>query len=145
MHVDLLAIAYLSTAVKWPTRSQLEILLLDARDFNERVGVTGALLLHDLTFFQYFEGPESAVQEVYARIKRSRLHHSIFELFNEPIERRHFSRWTMGFAEAQPGDLLGSSQAQWRELIDAESPPFAPVGVDLLLDFWKNSARTRMS
>jgi hypothetical protein len=95
MHVDLLAIAYLSTAAKWPTRSQLEILLLDARDFNERVGVTGALLLQDLTFFQYFEGPESAVLEVYARINRSRLHHSIFELFNEPIERRHFSRWTM--------------------------------------------------
>lgn len=68
----LVAVAYLSTAAPFLTEADLEHLLADARSFNSRAQVTGALLVHDATFFQYFEGPEEGVEAVYARVRASR-------------------------------------------------------------------------
>lgn len=131
------AIAYTSTAIHRPTRHELEALLLDARDFNARVGVTGALLLSDTTFLQYFEGSLSATEDVYGRIKVSGLHFGIVELLRGPIDERHFEKWHMGFAKAPRGVLLRLSHAAWYEFAQQNTAKRdQPLAIELLLHFW---------
>src|SRR5690606_11216407 len=99
-----------------------------------------ALLYHDGSFFQYFEGPASSVDEVYQRIKKSSQHHGLIELVNGPIEKRHFSNWSMGFAEPVASELQALSQAAWLEQRQEISARAAPSpGLALLLSFWNRS------
>lgn len=135
----MIAIAYVSTAVHAPSRIELEDLLLDARAFNAEAGVSGALLVNDRAFFQYFEGEAASVEEVYGRIKRSRLHRGIVELLNAPVERRHFEGWTMGFARAPRGTLLELANARWMAQAGRLSPEEDAPGVVLLMDFWRRA------
>ena len=74
------------------------------------MGVTGALLHQDGSFFQYFEGSESGVGQVYSRIMGSRMHRGLIELVCEPADQRHFSTWSMGFAESAGSELQAISQ-----------------------------------
>lgn len=136
------AIAYVSTAVRHPSRADLEYLLEDARKFNAQVRVTGALLLHDVTFFQYFEGTQSAVYEVYERIKRSRLHRDLVELFCEEVPILHFDGWHMGFADAPRGTVLELAHARWSASLEAtRTASMQTDGLKLLLDFWRRARR----
>lgn len=139
MQERLEALAYLSTANVPPTDAVMEKMLESARAFNAAAGVTGALLLHDITFFQYFEGPPDGVAAVYERIKRSGLHRDIIELMRMPIERRQFSGWLMGFAEAPQSVVLQLEQSRWVATMGKLTDP--PPGVALLLDFWNNARR----
>lgn len=59
--------------------------------------MTGVLLYSAGTFHQYLEGPEKGLDRVYAAILRDPMHHHIFEIVREPIERREFPNWTMGY------------------------------------------------
>ena len=56
-------IAYVSAAVKPLSAEEVDALLLDARAFNLKAGVTGVLLCHKTTFFQFFEGPPRKCRE----------------------------------------------------------------------------------
>lgn len=98
------AVVYVSSAVRLLDGPDLEALLVDARAFNEKSDVTGALLYDDGAFFQYFEGPEPEVAEVYERIKRSRLHKGLIELFHRPVEQRQFGSGTWASA-GSPGPI----------------------------------------
>ena len=97
------------------------------------------MLLHQGgNFFQYLEGPEEGVAQVYARVKKATSHHGLIELLNGPVEQRHFTAWTMGFAEAARSDLQRIADASWatelgRISSDANA---ADPGLVLLLDFW---------
>ena len=136
------AVAYVSTAFRRPSTFDLEHLMVDARTFNARVHVTGALLLHDVTFFQYFEGPGDAVREVYERIKISRLHRDIVELLYEEVPARCFDGWQMGFTDAPQGTLLELAHARWGACLEAaESAGSQSDGLGPLLDFWRRSRR----
>ncbi|RCW66244.1 BLUF domain-containing protein [Pseudorhodoferax soli] len=140
--VALSGIAYVSSAVGEQSEEALEDLLLDARQFNHEVGVTGVLLHDEGNFFQYFEGPVDGVREVYNRILKATRHRGIFELFGGTVVRRHFSDWVMGFARAPHSQILKLSQAQWKS-VAATLPQGkqAPAGVALLADHWRAIAR----
>lgn len=137
---SLRAIAYLSTAHAAFSAEELEALLAGARAFNELAGITGALLVHDVTFFQYIEGPALGVQEVYARISRSTRHGGIVQLFDEEVGQREFPDWYMGFADAPRSVLLKLEQARWAEAVD-EKPASAGFGRELLREFWRGARR----
>ncbi|MBI1397213.1 MAG: hypothetical protein GC151_14670 [Betaproteobacteria bacterium] len=109
-------IVYASTAAYLMTLADLEALLTDARELNERHGITGVLLYSDGTFMQCFEGEEPAMEETYGRIIASRKHHSIIEMLNEPIERRSFPDWHMGFFGPPEARSLFQDERQWRRL-----------------------------
>ena len=135
------AIAYISTSSTPLSESEIEALLMRARAFNAEVGVTGALLVHERTFFQYFEGPAPCVALVYQRIQASLLHKNIIELLNQSVDKRVFSSWLMGFAEVSRSMALQLEQAQWRTAVGSVSggaPGSRSVGLNLLLDFCGN-------
>lgn len=134
------AIAYVSSAIRLLAETELETLLLDARNFNAAQGVTGVLLYHDGTFFQYFEGPEAAVSQVYARIKKSSLHRGMIELLNEPAQQRQFSGWHMGFSAVPQSTLLRLERASWADISnDVQGRAASSAGLDLLLQFWRGA------
>lgn len=139
MH-SLVAVAYVSSATGRFAPEVLDALLLDARAFNAIAGVTGALLHQDGSFFQYFEGPEDGVEQVYSRVKRSRRHRGLIELVAAPVNQRHFSTWSMGFAEPVASELQAISQASWQAQRQAVSMQDAPApGLTLLLSFWQRA------
>jgi hypothetical protein len=90
-----------------------------ARANNGAAGITGALLYYDDWFAQTLEGPEAAVRDLFARIKRDDRHDSV-ELQQEGVVGdRVFSRWAMArvaehgdpdiFLVAGPAGLVESS------------------------------------
>lgn len=133
------AVAYVSSATeRLTTPEAMDRLLTGARSFNAACGVTGVLLHQGGNFFQYLEGPEEGVAQVYTRVKRATSHHGLIELLNGPAEQRHFAAWTMGFAEPPRSDLQRIAQASWaNDLARISSAANATnPGLVLLLDFW---------
>jgi len=68
-----------------------------ARQNNQRLGVTGALILYGEKgrFAQVLEGPEDTVKNLLARIKADPRHDSIEIREAGPVAARLFSRWAM--------------------------------------------------
>ena len=136
-------VVYVSTATRLMSEEDLESLLRDARAFNESVGITGILLYNDGTFFQYFEGPEDAVERVYERIRASHAHKDLTELLRAAIPMRLFGLWTMGLTHPPASQLLMFTNWKWRR--DAErlelSPPSPSEGLELLRNFWATAQR----
>lgn len=142
--MKLRAIGYVSTAVRLLGQADLDGLLLDARAFNEEVHVTGALLYDKGAFFQYFEGPDPGMTEVYERINNSKTHHRIIELLNRPVEQRVFGEWLMGFSAAPATLLQQLANTKWNESVKGlkQAQPKS-LGLELLLDFWASAERTQ--
>ena len=139
---QLSALAYVSSATKLMSESELEALLVSARTENHRQGVTGALLYDNGSFFQYLEGGVPGVVTVYERIKASRQHHGIILLEHDVVDVRHFDDWRMGFARAPKSVMLSLSQSSWtRVAAKAKETRCSSAGLALLLDFWLNARR----
>lgn len=137
---ELRCITYVSSATTRLSDEALERLVLDARAFNQDVDVTGVLLYHDGTFFQYFEGPAGGVEQVYERIKNSRTHHSIYPLLDAAQPRRLFPNWLMGLSHVPASRLLALQNAEWQGVasgLDATAPPHH-AGLVLLRTHWQD-------
>lgn len=107
---DLVHCIYASTATRVLGTVELAELLVRARARNAAQGVTGMLLHDQGNFFQVLEGPSLAVDQIYARIAEDTRHHRVVQIIHEPIVRRSFPVWTMGFARvdgAEYPDLPG--------------------------------------
>lgn len=139
--LELHSIVYVSTAVSRRSDQELESLLSDAREFNAQVGVTGVLLYSGGAFFQYLEGPMDGVAQAYERIRKSRSHHSIYELLNAPIKQRLFPQWFMGFSHVPASALLRLQNAEWHrmthQLEQARGDP--NPGLALLQAYWREN------
>lgn len=80
-------------------------LLQASRAKNQRLGLTGMLLYAEGTFFQVLEGPAEIVDALYDTIERDPRHDQVTRIIREPVARRSFSAWTMGFAQISRDDL----------------------------------------
>lgn len=122
--------------------SALEQILVASRRRHRECGVTGVLLYHEGSFFQYLEGPSIAVGEVYAHVRHSRLHHGIIELDRGPLCQRQFSDWQMGLTHASTSGILALANAAWSRLAGAiVHDANTSNGLVLLLDFWRTARR----
>lgn len=136
---DLVAIAYKSQAARDLTADDLERILLSARSFNAASCVSGVLLHHDDSFFQYFEGPTQAIAETYERIRKSTSHKDLVQLADRPISERQFGSWHMGFCETPATTLQALANTTWEESIPMTRTTFErSEGLGLLLYYWNN-------
>ena len=117
--------------------SDLEALLIAARDLNRMNGISGVLLCSGTQFMQCFEGPEDSVQETYDRIHRSRLHKDLVIYMDSAVPVRTFDDWAMGCAMPTPSELLTLATAEWNAS-SAAMPfsPSSPPGLGMLKFFW---------
>ncbi|EHR72806.1 acylphosphatase [Burkholderiales bacterium JOSHI_001] len=107
MSQSLIQCIYASAAAQRMDTADLAALLRTARHHNERLGLTGMLLYADGSFFQVLEGPQDAVDATYARIEADPRHSQVTRIIREPIPRRFFSAWSMGFCQAGSPELAG--------------------------------------
>jgi hypothetical protein len=98
---------YASVAAQNFEASQLSELLQKARAANERRGLTG-MLLHvdsDGSFFQAIEGETEAIDQLLERLILDKRHSHLTTIIREPIAKRSFKEWTMGFSSVSPEKL----------------------------------------
>ncbi len=102
---ELYALVYLSSCVPPMNDEELEALLHQAKANNETKGLSGILVYNDGNFIQYLEGPESAVHDLYDKIKDDPRHTSVTRLDYAKIDTRVFEDWWMGFRRLSDEDV----------------------------------------
>lgn len=103
---------YASTASRAYGPHELADMLTAARTRNLARGVSGILLYIEGSFFQVLEGEAAVVDPLFARIASDPRHSRVTIIMREPIARRAFEGWSMGFAElasCELGATLGSN------------------------------------
>jgi len=93
----LIGIIYLSEATKEFTKSSLLDLAHQSAKSNKLVGITGYLYFVKGRFFQYFEGEEKFVQNLYEIVENDPRHKIVNSLYNQNITVRKFPSWDMKF------------------------------------------------
>jgi superfamily II DNA or RNA helicase len=109
MTIDLIQCIYASAASRDFETDELADLLQAARENNARLGLTGMLLYAEGGFFQVLEGQPDVVEALYAKIERDRRHAQVTLVIKEPIPKRYFDDWTMGFYKVSREELAGMS------------------------------------
>ena len=96
---------YVSTASAPLAPEELLALLQVARRNNARDGITGILLAAEGTYFQVLEGEAGAVAALFDKIAGDARHARVTRIIQEPVPRRDFGEWTMGYAGLSAADL----------------------------------------
>jgi hypothetical protein len=87
--------------------SELAALLSKARNVNEGLGISGMLLHVDGSFFQVLEGEAEKVDMLFAKIALDSRHAKVTVIIREPIARRSFGNWTMGYSTMTEQEVAG--------------------------------------
>lgn len=106
MTQPLIHLIYASAAAPELTDNKLAVLLEAARLNNARLHLSGMLLYADGSFFQVLEGPPDVVDALYAKIERDPRHEQVTTIIREPIPKRRFEAWTMGFHQVSNQELV---------------------------------------
>jgi EAL domain-containing protein (putative c-di-GMP-specific phosphodiesterase class I) len=96
---------YSSAATQPFDDTEMAQLLRKARANNARLGVTGMLLYENGSFFQILEGNSAAITLLYQNIARDARHTKVVTIIQEPIAKRSFDEWTMGYSRVNPQEL----------------------------------------
>ena len=82
--------------------ASLKVLLIEAREKNEKIGVTGMLFYFSGQFIQLIEGEERVVRQL-AQIIAADPRHKHFSVLKEGVaESRFFPEWSMGSKSVDP-------------------------------------------
>ncbi|HEY0307363.1 MAG TPA: BLUF domain-containing protein [Acidobacteriaceae bacterium] len=98
---------YASVATAPLDADGLKDLLKQSRAFNKLHSITGMLLYSDNNFFQVIEGPRTAIEALFQTILRDKRHTQVTLIIQEPISRRYFDDWSMGFSNIPSVELAG--------------------------------------
>jgi hypothetical protein len=109
MSAQLFQRIYASAARRNFGAEDLAELLRVARDNNAKLGLTGMLLYAEGSFFQVLEGPEAVLDPLYAKIEHDPRHTQMTLIIKEPISKRQFDDWTMGFYMMSSDELASLS------------------------------------
>lgn len=99
---------YASAASRPLEDGELQGILEHSRKNNAGLDITGMLLHVEGSFFQVLEGPAEPVGELFAHIARDPRHRQVIEIIREPLARRAFGEWSMGYVSARPPEVLAS-------------------------------------
>lgn len=103
---SLIHLIYASASVVPMHELTLTDVLIRSRRNNERLGVTGVLLHSGGSFFQVLEGESDVVDQLFGRIANDPRHHETATIIREPIARRSFGEWTMGYTLLSQRELI---------------------------------------
>jgi hypothetical protein len=101
--MSLIRLAYASEAtfrekpVEQGVEPNVARILMTSRKNNGKREIVGGLYYGDGFFFQYLEGEEAAVNELYQRISRDDRHRNVKTLVHEPLTDRTFTNWSMKY------------------------------------------------
>ena len=101
----LIQVVYCSAATSALTRDGVERLLRVSQKRNEKLGITGMLLCAGRSFLQVIEGEKKKVDQLVSSIEKDDRHRNITVIIREPIAKRSFGDWTMGYADLTKVDV----------------------------------------
>src|SRR5689334_1815710 len=111
-----------------------------ARRNNQRLGVTGALVMTGDGFAQALEGEEAVVRELYDNICRDGRHDQVKLLEAEHISDRTFGRWAMARVSEDGGpDIRLLSNASKGGIVAAGPDGHVTSEQESVLAFMRNS------
>jgi len=107
MHDDheLTLLCYTSIAAHLMSHDELIALLEQSRVNNTKLNVTGMLLYMDGCFFQVLEGEKAIIDHLYDKISNDKRHLRVIKLIEEPLNKRSFNKWTMGYQQVSRVEL----------------------------------------
>lgn len=91
-------LCYISVAEQSVDENELFSILESSCRNNAADNITGMLLFHGGQFLQVLEGPKSAVEACFARIRNDERHLSVAKLLDEDLPARCFGQWSMASA-----------------------------------------------
>lgn len=131
------SIAYVSRATRSFVPDDLDALLVDARTFNASVEVTGVIFHHAGRFFQYIEGSDNSIAEVYRRIMQARSHTDIEKLLDTRIQHRYFESSHLAFCESPETAVQQLANASWEQSMPITRDEFDGFkGLRLAVYYW---------
>jgi Sensors of blue-light using FAD len=101
--VELHELIYVSLTTGEVSTEDLTDMLLQARQKNARLGITGLLVYHRHEFTQILEGGKADILSLYDKICADKRHSRHYMLWSGPIEQRSFADWSMAFLT--PSDI----------------------------------------
>lgn len=90
-------LVYTSVATPGLNDDDLDAILAVARRHNASADITGLLLLRGGMFVQFLEGTAEDIDQLLASIRRDERHTDVKVIIEEPVDRRRFPDWRMGF------------------------------------------------
>jgi uncharacterized Fe-S cluster-containing MiaB family protein len=102
---DLVHCIYTSAGTKNFENDEIIAILRRARLNNEKLKITGMLLYESGSFFQIIEGKKETIEQLYDKISQDKRHDRVTKILVEPIEKRSFSEWTMGYPQITREEL----------------------------------------
>ncbi len=124
--MDHCRLIYRSTCTdKFMPNEALRELVGRSSEHNRPAGITGLLVLTGDRFLQVLEGPEDAVNDLYARIIPDKRHHDLRLICYEPIGDRYFDDWSMSLVDLydQPKPVREFLARKYRAQEDAVQIP----------------------
>ncbi|WP_436514553.1 BLUF domain-containing protein [Ekhidna sp. To15] len=102
------------TSFRKPNCDEKEIqnILESCKKNNPQRDITGILLHSDKRFIQYIEGQKDDVLELYNLIKDDDRHTSVNQRNLEPINKRIFPSWEMGYKDVDKIEFDTEASAQ---------------------------------
>ena len=97
MQTRLKQVIYVSEKTDTSSDSLTDIYDISQKN-NSESGISGCLLIGSNSYLQLLEGPDSAVENLYSKIKMDSRHKKVKKLFEQHIEEKSFSSWSMKFA-----------------------------------------------
>ncbi len=91
------SIIYISRAGDSIFEEAIQLMLLQARIFNRRNGITGCLLYHQGYFIQLMEGEKEQLDRLYDRIQEDARHTDVTTLWEGYSEDHLYRAWTMAY------------------------------------------------
>ena len=91
-------ICYTSNPKRELSILELEALYDSSKRNNDKLSITGILVLHNNIFFQILEGEETVVNTLYQKIKKDPRHKNINEVLNFSIKEKTFNEFGVGYS-----------------------------------------------
>ena len=97
MQTRLKQVIYVSEKTDTSSGSLTDIYDISQKN-NSESEISGCLLIGSNSYLQLLEGPDSAVENLYSKIKVDNRHKKVKKLFEQHIDEKLFSSWSMKFA-----------------------------------------------
>jgi len=130
---DLVELKYLSEAEGGINVWSLTDIVNSSVSSNHQNGITGILFFDHGYFGQIIEGPRSAVEETWSRIKNDSRHHTIELFMINEIQERRFPKWSMKLFDAEG---FSAAFPQFAELIKKMDDPYADM-LRMMKSLWQ--------
>lgn len=120
--------------------------ILDAcKRNNPGKDITGVLLHSDKRFIQYLEGDKDEIKALYEKIAQDPRHGGVTERNYEPIAKRVFPDWHMGYKDVSSNstnfhtDLTDEHKSIFKQIIEGGYTDFNDQGMTVLKMFFKTA------